>query len=103
MKLKKIAENHGLTPEGVDYALTQYQIVICEITHGMMSKLSYDAHDVIRVAQERWCDTCELKEQEPEIVRCKDCKHYDPDTQSCNNGLDGIFLPDWFCADGERR
>ena len=44
-----------------------------------------------------------LREQEPEIVRCKDCKHYDQDTQSCNNGLDGIFLPDWFCADGERR
>ena len=44
-----------------------------------------------------------LREQEPEIVRCKDCKHYDQDTQSCNDGLDGIFLPDWFCADGERR
>ncbi|MBR2800330.1 MAG: hypothetical protein IKE04_05585 [Oscillospiraceae bacterium] len=65
MKLKEIAENHGLTPEGVDYALTQYQIVICEITHGMMSKLSYDAKDIIRVAQERWCDTCDLREQEP--------------------------------------
>lgn len=44
-----------------------------------------------------------LREQEPEIVRCKDCKHYDHDTQSCSNGLDGIFLPDWFCADAERR
>ena len=44
-----------------------------------------------------------LREQEPEIVLCKDYKHYDPDTQSCNDGLDGIFLPDWFCADGERR
>lgn len=65
MKLEEIAENHGLTPEGVDYALTQYQIVICEITHGMLSKLSYDAKDIIRTAQERWCDTCELKEQEP--------------------------------------
>ena len=65
MKLKEIAENHGLTPEGVDYALTQYQIVICEITHGMMSKLSYDANDIIRMAQERWCDTCDLKGQEP--------------------------------------
>lgn len=65
MKLKDIAENHGLTQEGVDYALTQYQIVMCEITHGMMNKLSYDAKDIIRVAQERWCDTCELKEQEP--------------------------------------
>ena len=28
----------------------------------MLSKLSYDAHDVILYAQERWCDTCELKE-----------------------------------------
>ena len=45
----------------------------------------------------------DLREQESEIVRCKDCKHYDPDTQSCNDELDGIFLPDWFCADGERR
>ena len=44
-----------------------------------------------------------LREQETEIIRCKGCKHYDHDTQSCNNGLDGIFLPDWFCADGERR
>lgn len=43
-----------------------------------------------------------LREQEPEIIRCADCKHYDPDAQSCNDGLDGIFLPDWFCADGER-
>ena len=64
MKLEEIAENHGLTPEGVDYALTQYQIVICEITHGMMSKLSYDAKDIISTAQERWCDTCDLKERE---------------------------------------
>ena len=64
MTLAQIAENHGLTPEGVDYALRQYQIVMCEITHGAMSKLSYDAHDVLRVAQDRWCETCELKEEE---------------------------------------
>lgn len=65
MTLKEVAENHGLTPEGVDYALRQYQIVICEITREMMSKLSYDAKDIIRMARERWCDTCDLKEQEP--------------------------------------
>lgn len=44
-----------------------------------------------------------LLKEKPDVVRCKDCKHYDYDTQSCNDGLDGIFLPDWFCADGERR
>ena len=39
----------------------------------------------------------------PEIVRCKDCKHYDSETQSCLDGLDGIFTPDWFCADGDKK
>ena len=38
-----------------------------------------------------------------ELIRCKDCKYYDPDCQICDNGLDSIFPPDWFCADGERR
>ena len=38
-----------------------------------------------------------------DVVRCKDCKHYDSDTQSCLDGLDGIFQPDWYCADGERK
>ena len=61
----RVAENHGLTIEGLDYALRQYQIVICEITHGMMSKLTYDAKDIIRIAQDRWCDTCDLKETIP--------------------------------------
>jgi len=37
------------------------------------------------------------------VVRCKDCKHYDSFSQECRNGLDGIFTPDWFCADGERK
>lgn len=65
MTLEEVAEKYGLTSEGVDYALAQYQIVLCEISHGMLSKLSYDAKDVIRISQERWCDTCDLKEQEP--------------------------------------
>lgn len=42
-------------------------------------------------------------DRDEEIVRCKDCKHYDGWMQSCLNGLDGIFTPDWFCADGERE
>ena len=93
MELKKIAENHGLTPEDVDYALTQCQIVINEITHGMMSKLSYDAKDIIRMAQERWCDTCELKEQEP--IK----PDYDPYYQewSCGNCGQTIIRAYNFC------
>lgn len=35
----------------------------------------------------------------PEIVRCKDCKHYKTIHCTC----DGCCISDdWFCADGER-
>ena len=40
-----------------------------------------------------------------EIVRCKDCKHFEPDGiyTMCyrHNGLSQNA--DWFCADGERK
>lgn len=93
MKLKKIAENHGLTKQGVDYALTQYQIVINEITHGMMSKLSYDAKDIIRVAQERWCDTCELKEQESVPIRFQPTGADNPELKcgACLGNIVGLY------------
>lgn len=42
-----------------------------------------------------------------DIVRCKDCKHRDPEDKKCECGHDIIWqLPrddSWFCADGERR
>ena len=44
---------------------------------------------------------------QPEIVRCKDCKHRDPEDKKCDCGHDIVWnLPrqdDWFCADAERR
>ena len=43
---------------------------------------------------------------QPEIVRCKDCKHRDPEDEKCDCGHDIQWqLPrqdDWYCADGER-
>ena len=39
-----------------------------------------------------------------ELVRCKDCKHWDADDHECNIKT-GWFScgADWFCADGERK
>lgn len=41
------------------------------------------------------------------VVRCKDCKHRDPEDKKCDCGHDIRWqLPrddDWFCKDGERR
>ena len=51
----------------------------------------------------------ELKERrkEPEIVRCGECKHRDPEDKKCDCGHDIIWqLPrgdDWYCGDAERR
>lgn len=51
-----------------------------------------------------------LIEDAPEaVVRCKDCKHRDPEDKKCDCGnlhhAGTIFpVPDnYFCADGERR
>lgn len=45
-----------------------------------------------------------------EVVRCKDCKHRDPENKKCDcarhEWLIGKVLPvadNWFCADGEKR
>ena len=42
-----------------------------------------------------------------ELVRCRDCKHRDPEDGKCDSGH-GIQWQlsrpdDWFCADGERK
>ncbi len=82
--LKKICEDYGLTPEGVRYALKQYQRVITEITDGFFSRLTYDADTIINKAYERYEQAFEedhgwvsVKERETEdtgICRVFQCK-----------------------------
>lgn len=48
-----------------------------------------------------------LPSAKPEIVRCKDCEHRDPEDKKCDCGHAILWqLPrqdDWYCADAERR
>ncbi len=39
----------------------------------------------------------------PELIRCRNCKHYDSFSQECRNGIDGIITPRFYCANGERK
>ena len=57
-------------------------------------------------------DAIALLKEQPEIVRCKDCKHWSAerinDYNKCkrwiNVGVNNFAtMGDWFCADGERR
>ena len=68
-----------------------------------------DVSDYFTNGRPEWCP---LKEQ-PQIIRCKDCKHYIDNPGYCaydriwqeNKGhVWGMYCePDWFCADGERK
>lgn len=48
-----------------------------------------------------------MPEVKEEIIRCKDCRHRDPEDKKCDCGNGIVWqLPrddNWFCADGERR
>ena len=54
-----------------------------------------------------WLRELAERRKAPEIVRCGECRHRDPEDKKCDCGHDIIWqLPrddDWFCADAERR
>ncbi len=50
----------------------------------------------------RVTDAIVLLKEQPQIVRCKDCKYYNSLMGHCKDGR-GYPSPEWFCADGLRR
>ena len=49
-----------------------------------------------------WKSECKnTKVDMVEVVRCKDCKHWNEAYHDCS--IHFPPSPDWFCADGERR
>ena len=51
---------------------------------------------VVPVAEIDWADSID-------IVRCKDCKHFEPEREGYCPYNHLFTVPEWFCADGERR
>ena len=52
----------------------------------------------------------EVLKMQPQIVMCKDCKHYEPDKYftgqgDCNGSCNNLVKvsDNWFCPDGERK
>jgi len=50
-------------------------------------------------------DVLELLKEQPEVVRCKNCKYWQPNTEFCGRWTFGFIAhrtpPEWFCGDGE--
>jgi len=70
---------------------------------------NYNGH---RTWRDECCEAWKPKEKETnmvEVVRCKDCKHQDPERFNDGSGCfvcrkgHGWKPDEWFCADGERR
>ena len=87
-KLARLAEKYGLTPDGVEFALSQYQRIICEITHGRLSQLSYYAQDVLALAHDLQCDGCELLERISDVEIEND--RYNQEQDYLENNLDEV-------------
>ena len=61
-----------------------------------------------------WCPLVEIPEhgrlidgKAPEIIRCGECRHRDPEDKKCDCAHDIIWQlardDNWYCADAERR
>ena len=52
-------------------------------------------------------DVADLMEEQPQVVRCRDCKWYQAGYQGIIGNyvcvLDHGGTPDWFCADGKQK
>lgn len=64
-------------------------------------KFGWDEEDRKRAnaMHEQWIKAKEMKEQ-PEIVRCLECKWYSPEISWCNSSMTPKE-PTFFCADGK--
>ena len=73
---------------------------LCE-TNGI-----HDSQELYKQYAE-WLRELQARRKQPEIVRCGECKHRDPEDKKCDCGHDIIWqLPrgdDWYCGDAERR
>lgn len=57
-KLKHLLEDYGFDNEdGLRFALDQYQKIICELSHGDLSKFTYDADYLIEHFTQKFKDT----------------------------------------------
>lgn len=65
-----------------------------------------------RTFRDECCEAWKPKEEEKpdmvEVVRCKDCVHWDEHLEECENKhsvcfRNGLCEAEWFCADGERK
>ena len=74
---------------------------------GMHCKSDEDGYVWI-IRKDAWSKIDALPSAQPEIIRCKDCKHRYTDGKNvvfnvCELNHNKVQSDDWYCADAERR
>lgn len=72
-------------------------MTFCRMCGKLLQNVRFDPSEIVLC--QKCADT--MKGELVRVVLCKDCKHYDGFSQQCER-IDGILLPDFFCADGEK-
>lgn len=71
-----------------------------------LQQIINDGFEAMKVATKRIKELEALMKEQPDVVRCKDCKYGEPwgVLIGCgkSKGFGITHNPDWFCADGER-
>ena len=103
--------NMGEQKEALDMAIKALEQQPCEDTISRQAAIDeikeiYEWHD--NVTKERIIEHFkQLPSAQPEIIRCKDCKHYNGENRDICCPLADYAQSkcgaDWFCADGERK
>ena len=68
----------------------------------VIKDLEYQINGHFKLNRETATDALELLKSQPQVVLCKDCKHYKNNKCFYTMRRHGLH-DDWFCADGERR
>ena len=55
------------------------------------------------IVRETDCGLATKQEIVGELVRCKECKHYNAGFECLKEGYGIEYPQDWYCADGERK
>lgn len=71
---RRIETDYGFGPDGLRFALEQYQKLIWSITNGRMSKLNYYAKDIVHVAEECSRDEARWVLDGPRHYKCSSCE-----------------------------
>ena len=88
--------------EAID-ELKEHRALYCDNTPDTFSKLSYAEKNRVDELDTAIATLVNLPSAEPEIIRCKDCKHWKGSIKQCGVQVCSEMYGDDYCSRSDRR